>query len=81
MTMITEPNSAKSLIEIVQGLKLNTFKWAKVWTLNGTPENLYPNGASRDHPSAGTISDTVPIGDRRRTIGTETIFSTEQINS
>ena len=43
MTMITEPNSAKSLIEIVQGLKLNTFKWAKVWTLNGTPENRYPN--------------------------------------
>ena len=43
MTMIAEPNSAKSLIEIVQGLKLNTFKWAKVWTLNGTPENRYPN--------------------------------------
>ena len=43
MTMITEPNSSKSLIEIVQGLKLNTFKWARVWTLNGTPENLYPN--------------------------------------
>jgi hypothetical protein len=43
MTMITEPNSAKSLIEIVQGLKINIFKWAKVWTLNGTPENRYPN--------------------------------------
>jgi hypothetical protein len=52
MTIIAEPNSTKSLIEIVQGLKINTFKWAKVWTLNkwakvwtlnGTPENRYPN--------------------------------------
>jgi hypothetical protein len=43
MAIIAEPNSAKSLIEIVQGLKINTFKWAKVWTLNGTPENRYPN--------------------------------------
>ena len=43
MTIIAESNYPKSLIEIVQGLKINTFKWAKVWTLNGTPENRYPN--------------------------------------
>jgi hypothetical protein len=43
MTIVVEPISAKSLIEIVQGFKINTFKWARVWTLNGTPEKRYPN--------------------------------------
>jgi hypothetical protein len=43
MTMIDEPNFTKSLIEIAQGLKMNTFKWARFWTLNGTPDNRYPN--------------------------------------
>jgi hypothetical protein len=37
MNIIDKPNSAKSLIDIVQGLKINTFKWARIWTLNGTP--------------------------------------------
>jgi hypothetical protein len=43
MNIIDKPNPAKSLIEIVQGLKINTFNWARIWTLNGTPENRYPN--------------------------------------
>ena len=43
MNIMDKPNIAKSLIEIVQGLKTNTFKWARVWTLNGTPEDRYPN--------------------------------------
>jgi hypothetical protein len=42
MTIMTGPNVAKSLIEIVQGLKINTFKWARFWTLNGAPEEGYP---------------------------------------
>ena len=43
MDIIDKPNPEKSLIEIVQVLKTNTFKWARVWTLNGTPEDRYPN--------------------------------------
>jgi hypothetical protein len=43
MNIIDKPNPAKSLIDIVRGLKTNTFKWARVWTLNGTPEDRYPN--------------------------------------
>jgi hypothetical protein len=43
MNIIDKPNPEKSLIEIVQVLKTNTFKWARVWTLNGTAENRYPN--------------------------------------
>ena len=43
MNIIDKPNPEKSLIEMVQVLKTNTFKWARVWTLNGTPENRYPN--------------------------------------
>jgi hypothetical protein len=43
MNIIDKPNPEKSLIEIVQVLKTNTFKWARVWTLNGTPENRCPN--------------------------------------
>ena len=43
MNIMDKPNPEKSLIEIVQVLKTNTFKWARVWTLNGTPENRYPN--------------------------------------
>ena len=43
MNIIDKPNSAKSLIDIVQGLKINTFKWSRIWTLNGTPENRYSN--------------------------------------
>jgi hypothetical protein len=39
MNIIDKPNPEKSLIEIVQVLKANTFKWARIWTLNGTPED------------------------------------------
>jgi hypothetical protein len=42
MTVVAEPNAAKSLIQMVQGLKVNTFKWARFWTLNGAPEDHYP---------------------------------------
>jgi hypothetical protein len=42
MTITAGPNAAKSLIEIVQGLKKNTFKWARFWTLDGAPEDRYP---------------------------------------
>ena len=42
MNIIDKPNPAKSL-DIVRGLKTNTFKWARVCTLNGTPEDRYPN--------------------------------------
>ena len=43
MNTIDKPNHAKSLIDIVRGLKTNTFRWARVWTLNGTLEDRYPN--------------------------------------
>ena len=43
MNIIDKSNPAKSLIDIVRGLKTNTFKWARIWTLNGTLENRYPN--------------------------------------
>ena len=43
MNIMDKPNPEKSLIEIVQVLKTNTFKWARVWTLNATPEDRYPN--------------------------------------
>ena len=43
MNTIDKPNPAKSLIDIVRGLKTNTFRWARVWTLNGTLEDRYPN--------------------------------------
>ena len=32
-----------ALVDIVQGLKRNTFAWAKLWVLNGTPDEFHPN--------------------------------------
>ena len=32
-----------ALVDIVQGLKRNTFAWAKLWVLNGAPDEFYPN--------------------------------------
>ena len=32
-----------ALVDIVQGLKRNTFVWAKLWVLNGAPDEFYPN--------------------------------------
>src|ERR1700746_2125248 len=31
------------LVDILQGLKRNTFAWAKLWVLNGAPDEFYPN--------------------------------------
>ena len=31
------------LVDILQGLKRNTFAWAKLWVLNGAPDQFYPN--------------------------------------
>jgi hypothetical protein len=30
------------LVDILQGLKRNTFAWAKLWVLNGAPDEFYP---------------------------------------
>jgi hypothetical protein len=31
------------LVDILRGLKQNTFAWAKLWVLNGAPDEFYPN--------------------------------------
>ena len=31
------------LVDILQELKRNTFAWAKLWVLNGAPDEFYPN--------------------------------------
>jgi hypothetical protein len=31
------------LVDILQGLKRNTFAWAKLWVLNGAPDEFNPN--------------------------------------
>jgi hypothetical protein len=31
------------LVDIVQELKRNTFAWAKLWVLNGAPDEFYPD--------------------------------------
>jgi hypothetical protein len=31
------------LVDILQGLKRNTFAWAKLWVLNGASDQFYPN--------------------------------------
>jgi hypothetical protein len=31
------------LVDILHGLKRNTFAWAKLWVLNGAPDEFYPN--------------------------------------
>jgi hypothetical protein len=31
------------LVDIIQGLKRNTSAWAKLWVLNGAPNESHPN--------------------------------------
>jgi hypothetical protein len=31
------------LVDILHVLKRNTFAWAKLWVLNATPDEFYPN--------------------------------------
>jgi hypothetical protein len=32
-----------ALVDIVQGLKRNTYAWAKLWVLNGAADAFHPN--------------------------------------